>query len=275
MTRSTRRALGASILAFALLGALGPSVAYAASDQSRQTPSPVIEAAASSPKTTAAASSLASLAGKPAVTRARAGEGVIAITSRVCGSAAAWRSVAAANRIAAPRYLVLLGQRLTVSCSSRPAPHKATASPSGSTQAASTSGATWRAPLAHWSLTSCYGPRWGSFHRGLDMAAPSGTPIRAVHAGIISRAGWVWNGYGISVVVKHGDGSWSHYAHMSREVVNVGQRVSAGQTIGYVGSTGQSTGPHLHLEIARSSAVLGAQINPAPFLRARGIRIGC
>lgn len=273
MTRATRRTLGASVLALTLTGVFGPSLAHAASEQSRQTLDPVIAAAADSPKPVSVAA--ASVSGSTVVTTARRGEGVIAVTVRTCGSAANWRTIASANRIAGPAYLVRLGQRIAVTCSVGAAPRKASPGPSGGATAASASSAVWRIPLASFRLSSCYGPRWGAMHRGLDMSAPHGSAIRAVHAGVVTRAGWIWNGYGISVVVKHGDGTWSHYAHMSREVVSVGQRVSAGQILGRVGSTGDSTGPHLHLEIARSSAILGSQINPAPFLRARGVKIGC
>jgi len=102
-----------------------------------------------------------------------------------------------------------------------------------------------------------------------------GAPIRAAASGTVTRTGWIWGGYGISTVISHGGGVWSHYAHQSRTQVRVGQRVAAGQVIGRVGSTGHSTGPHLHFEIARSAGVLGSQTNPAIWLRNHGIRIGC
>lgn len=271
MTKSTRRALGVSILALALVGVSGPTLAHAASVPSRQSLTPTPAAAADSPVRTKAAA--ASVSGSSVVLAARRGEGVMAITARACGSSAVWRSVAGANGIVGPSYLVRLGQRITVTCSTGAAPRKV---PGGSTPAKSTTSAnSWRLPLASFRLSSCYGPRWGTTHRGLDLAAAHGSTVRAVHAGVVARAGWIWGGYGISVVIRHGDGTWSHYAHLSRESVSVGQRVGADQAIGRVGSTGDSTGPHLHLEIARSAGVLGSQINPAPFLRARGVRIGC
>ena len=273
MTKATRRALGASILAFALFSVSAPMVAYAASGPSRQSPIPAPAAAADSPvKAKAAAASVSG--SSPITTTARRGEGVIAITSRMCGSATAWRGVAKANGIYGPIYLVRLGQRITVTCSQATVPRKASKS-SGSANSTTSSGAAWRLPLTSFRLSSCYGPRWGAQHRGLDLAAAHGSTVRAVHAGVVTRAGWIWGGYGISVVIRHGDGTWSHYAHLSREGVSIGQHVGAGQAIGRVGSTGDSTGPHLHLEIARSAAVLGSQINPAPFLRIRGVRIGC
>ena len=84
-------------------------------------------------------------------------------------------------------------------------------------------------------------------------------------------AGWVYSGYGISVVIDHGNGFLSHYAHASQTRVAVGQRVAPGQSIA-VGVTGDSTGPHLHFEIHQG---LWHQIDPAPWLRARGVTVGC
>jgi murein DD-endopeptidase MepM/ murein hydrolase activator NlpD len=84
-------------------------------------------------------------------------------------------------------------------------------------------------------------------HKGIDYAAPKGTPIRTVGSGTVEFAGWQ-NGYGKSVEIRHGNGKSTFYAHMSRIDVRKGQRVDQGQNIGAVGSTGWSTGPHLHFE---------------------------
>jgi murein DD-endopeptidase MepM/ murein hydrolase activator NlpD len=120
-------------------------------------------------------------------------------------------------------------------------------------------------------ITSCYGPRGGVPHQGIDYAMPAGTPIRAVGAGTVTKAGDAYDGYGISVFVDHGNGYLSHYAHMSRHAVSIGKKVSAGQVIGYEGSTGDSTGPHLHFEIHKG---MWNQIEPASWLRARGVNPG-
>jgi murein DD-endopeptidase MepM/ murein hydrolase activator NlpD len=85
-------------------------------------------------------------------------------------------------------------------------------------------------------------------HAGLDLAAATGTPIRSAAAGHVVAAGAV-GGYGLTVDVRHADGSTTRYAHQSRLLVRVGQPVAAGQVIGLVGSTGNSTGPHLHFEV--------------------------
>ncbi|NEQ51006.1 MAG: peptidoglycan DD-metalloendopeptidase family protein [Leptolyngbya sp. SIO3F4] len=98
-------------------------------------------------------------------------------------------------------------------------------------------------------LTSGYGWRWGRMHRGIDVAGPVGTPIVSAASGIVERAGWNSGGYGNLVEVRHSDGSMTRYAHNSRIVVRSGQRVAQGQHIADMGSTGYSTGPHLHFEV--------------------------
>lgn len=98
-------------------------------------------------------------------------------------------------------------------------------------------------------LTSGYGWRWGRMHRGIDIAGPVGTPIFAAAPGVVTYAGWNDGGYGNLVEIEHPDGSLTVYAHNSRILVNEGQKVSQGDQISEMGSTGRSTGPHLHFEI--------------------------
>lgn len=98
-------------------------------------------------------------------------------------------------------------------------------------------------------------------HHGLDLAAPEGTSILAVKGGVVRRAGLA-GGYGNLVEIDHGDGVVSRYAHQSELAVAVGDRVEAGELVGRVGSTGRSTGPHLHLEVR----VDGAPVDPEHFL---------
>lgn len=112
-------------------------------------------------------------------------------------------------------------------------------------------------------LTSGYGWRWGRMHKGIDIAAPVGTPIVAAAGGVVSYAGWNSGGYGNLVEIQHPDGSVTLYAHNSRILVQEGQRVSQGQRIADMGSTGYSTGPHLHFEIHPSGQ--GA-VNPMAYL---------
>nr|PZN36927.1 MAG: peptidase M23 [Bacillota bacterium] len=110
-------------------------------------------------------------------------------------------------------------------------------------------------------ITSRFGPRWGEFHAGLDIGASRGTPVVAVRSGRVVQAGWNGN-YGYSVLIDHGDGTQARYAHASRLLVEKGQWVRQGETILLVGSTGRSTGPHLHLEIL----VNGRPQDPLKFL---------
>jgi murein DD-endopeptidase MepM/ murein hydrolase activator NlpD len=112
-------------------------------------------------------------------------------------------------------------------------------------------------------LTSGYGWRWGRMHKGVDIAAPIGTPIAAAAAGEVVSAGWNSGGYGNLVKIKHPDGSVTLYAHNSRILVRSGQMVEQGDLIAEMGSTGYSTGPHLHFEIHPSGQ--GA-VNPMAFL---------
>ena len=98
-------------------------------------------------------------------------------------------------------------------------------------------------------------------HMGLDFAAPSGTPIYATADGIVKFSGFSPNGYGNHVVINHGFGYETLYGHMVRVGATQGQQVKRGQVIGYVGSTGKSTGPHLHYEVHKS----GVQVDPINF----------
>jgi len=112
-------------------------------------------------------------------------------------------------------------------------------------------------------FTSGYGWRWGRMHRGIDIAGPVGTPIVAAAPGVVDFAGWNSGGYGNLVDIRHPDGSLTRYAHNNRLMVRTGQRVEQGQQIAEMGSTGYSTGPHLHFEVHPSGQ--GA-VNPMAFL---------
>lgn len=109
----------------------------------------------------------------------------------------------------------------------------------------SAGGWTWPANGA---LTSGFGYRWGRLHAGIDVAAPTGTPIYAAKGGVVVLAGWE-GGYGNTVILSHGGGMTTRYAHQSAIAVSRGQTVAAGERLGSMGSTGNSTGPHLHFEV--------------------------
>jgi murein DD-endopeptidase MepM/ murein hydrolase activator NlpD len=110
-------------------------------------------------------------------------------------------------------------------------------------------------------ITSGFGRRWGRLHAGIDIAAPRGTPIRAARAGKVVFSGWM-GGYGNAVIINHGGGMATLYGHQSRRAASVGQVVKQGDVIGYVGSTGHSTGNHLHFE----TRINGTPQNPRKYL---------
>ncbi|MCL6613393.1 MAG: peptidoglycan DD-metalloendopeptidase family protein [Firmicutes bacterium] len=116
-----------------------------------------------------------------------------------------------------------------------------------SRQGGRSSGRTWQWPLAG-RITSRYGWRWGRMHRGLDIAAPAGTPVRAAASGKVLFAGWR-SGYGLLVILGHPGGWRTAYGHNSRLYVKTGQWVPAGGLLAGVGATGNATGAHLHFEV--------------------------
>ena len=124
-----------------------------------------------------------------------------------------------------------------------------------------------RMPLEGAQLTSGYGMRTHPVlggrrqHAGIDLAAPTGTPIYATADGIIGRADW-FSSYGLFISINHGASMETRYAHLSRLAVAAGDNVKKGDLIGYVGSTGRSTGPHLHYEVR----VDGVAVNPIPYM---------
>ena len=135
-----------------------------------------------------------------------------------------------------------------------------------STQAPSSSG--WIKPLKSYTITSAFGMRIHPihkverFHEGVDMAAPQGTPIYAAKSGKVTTTSYQAGGAGYYVSINHGDGFASIYMHMTNYIVKPGQHVSTGQVIGYVGSTGGSTGPHLHFGISYK----GTYVNPMSYI---------
>ena len=125
----------------------------------------------------------------------------------------------------------------------------------------------WIVPCSYVYISSPFGEREAptagasTYHQGIDLAAPEGTPIRAVRSGTVTAARYGSSG-GYQVVINHGDGFSSAYLHMTHYIVGAGQKVTQGQVIGYVGSTGISTGNHLHLEILYN----GKRVNPAAYI---------
>ncbi|WP_100447964.1 M23 family metallopeptidase [Glycomyces xiaoerkulensis] len=127
----------------------------------------------------------------------------------------------------------------------------------------------WTPMLDRIDITSLFGPRWGRNHNGVDFAAPTGTPVYAAFPGTVTHAGWE-SGFGNLVVIDHGDGVETYYAHNSEILVSQGQRVEAGEHVSDAGNTGFSFGPHLHFELH----VDGRPVEPLGYLESAGLDLG-
>jgi murein DD-endopeptidase MepM/ murein hydrolase activator NlpD len=127
----------------------------------------------------------------------------------------------------------------------------------------------WLLPVpTKFTITTLFAMRWGTMHYGVDMACATGTPYYAAHAGTVMIADW-YGGYGKGIVIDHGNGIETVYGHSSKILVQKGQHVEAGQQIGLVGTTGDSTGPHLHFEVN----INGVHYDPMKYLLQRGVDI--
>lgn len=182
-----------------------------------------------------------------------------------------WQKVWRDNPQIVNPNLIYPGQHINVNCG-------ASTTPPASPPIVTSSG--WMHPIRDGLKgSSCWGaPRNGHRHEGVDLTIGSGTPIRAVHAGTVSVNHANTGNAGYYIVISHGASTYSLYMHLrARSSLSVGQKVVAGQTIGYVGATGDATGPHLHFEIHVGGLWPGSTyaVNPAPFMRARGVNIGC
>jgi murein DD-endopeptidase MepM/ murein hydrolase activator NlpD len=132
----------------------------------------------------------------------------------------------------------------------------------------------WVAPVETYELSASYGSggeRWSNRHTGQDFAVPIGTPVRAVGAGRVVKVS-CGGAFGIEIVLSHPGGYYTQYAHLASVAVDQGELVSPGQWIGQSGSTGNSTGPHLHFE-TRITPEMGSAVNPVSWLRARGVSL--
>ncbi len=167
-------------------------------------------------------------------------------------------SIVRANGVSDPDTLYP-GQVLVVPGATPRAAATVSGGPSVTTAAASSSGFIW--PLRG-AVTSYFGPRWGGFHTGIDIAGSYGATIRAARSGRVTFAGYYGN-YGRTVIIDHGGGLSTLYSHASKLLVTAGQDVAQGQAIAQVGSSGNSTGPHLHFEVR----VNGQPKNPMNYLK--------
>ena len=127
----------------------------------------------------------------------------------------------------------------------------------------------WLLPLdCKYEITTLYAMRWGEFHYGVDLACAYGTPIHAAADGVVVLAQF-WGGFGNAIVIDHGGGVETIYGHASRLKAKQGDRIKAGDVVSYIGSTGFSTGNHLHYEIH----INGTPTNPLTFMKAHGVDI--
>ncbi|MFG1806903.1 peptidoglycan DD-metalloendopeptidase family protein [Streptomyces sp. NPDC049040] len=153
-----------------------------------------------------------------------------------------------------------------------PAPAKK-AAPAAAKKAVSSSGYT--KPVGDAAIGTPYhaqGSNWSSgYHTGVDFLVWSGTPVHSVAAGTVIHAG-ADGSYGNDVIIRHADGKYTLYGHLTNPVVSVGQTVTAGQEIGISGATGNVTGPHLHFEV-RTTPDYGSDIDPVAYLAAHGVTI--
>ncbi|NEM08615.1 M23 family metallopeptidase [Geodermatophilus normandii] len=157
----------------------------------------------------------------------------------------------------------------------RAAASSGSGSGSGSGSASAASGGSGYVKPTSGRTSSCFGNRWGLLHAGVDIAAPIGTPIYAATSGVVQRTGPA-TGFGTAVYIRGDDGAITVYGHVNAEYVEKGERVTAGELIAEVGNRGQSTGPHLHFEVHPGGVMYGGQVDPVPWLRARGVAIsGC
>ncbi|WP_406119480.1 transglycosylase family protein [Streptomyces sp. NBC_00989] len=214
----------------------------------------------------------------------------IADTERVDGG---WHGLYAANRttVGDDPDLILPGQRLSLHGKAAPTAHTKTkpATKSSTTKSPKKKASSDTAEkVTHKKTTSrslvapvsapigtayhATGSSWSKgYHTGVDFLVPTGTSVKAIETGTVVSAGWAGS-YGYQVVIRHADGRYSQYAHLSAISVRDGQSVGEGQRIGRSGSTGNTTGPHLHFEV-RTGPGFGTDIDPLAYLRAGGVRI--
>lgn len=197
-----------------------------------------------------------------------------------CGTSD-WQSVAFPGR---DKNKIYAGETIDITCptaAKRPAAKPVNPAPAQhsktTTQAPVSTG--WIHPLSNGARGSgggCFGSYratpWVHYHQGVDLMAPSGMAIRAVHSGRVVVRAYQSGGAGNYIAIDHGDGYQTVYMHLIRPGLAVGTWVNTGDTIGYVGATGDAKGPHLHFEVHHG---LWNHIDPASFMRARGVNIGC
>ncbi|MFF8603245.1 M23 family metallopeptidase [Streptomyces sp. NPDC015232] len=206
------------------------------------------------------------------------GKAAVAGTTNVAASAAVAQQAATQAKVAAQVKAAQVKAAQAKAAQLKAAAAKAKAAKVVKATAAKKA-ASWVKPVSSYTLSATFnqgGAMWAHKHSGQDFAVPVGTPVKAAGAGTVVKAGPYGGGdgpaYGNAIVVKHGNGTYSQYAHLSKIKVRIGQKVAAGQQIALSGNTGNSSGPHLHFEI-RTTPNYGSAVNPAAFLRSHGVSI--
>ncbi|MFF7377299.1 M23 family metallopeptidase [Streptomyces massasporeus] len=204
-----------------------------------------------------------------------AGVASAADTTAASGAASAVQAQAAAQAKVAKAEAVKAEKAAKAAAAKKAAEKKAAAKKAAAKKAKPS----WVDPVHKYTLSASFaqnGGMWAHKHSGQDFAVPSGTQVVAAHGGTVVKAGGNGAGdgpaYGNAVVIKHGNGTYSQYAHLSKVTVHVGQIVKTGQEIAKSGNTGNSSGPHLHFEI-RTTPNYGSAVDPVKFLRAKGVKV--
>ncbi|CAL9297302.1 M23 family metallopeptidase [Streptomyces sp. SudanB66_2053] len=207
------------------------------------------------------------------------GAGVAAAvdTTAASGAAGAVQAQAAAQSKAAEAQAKAV--QAQAAKAQKAAAAKAVQAKKAAKAAAKKKAASWIDPVKSYKLSASFaqnGGMWAHKHSGQDYAVPTGTPVMAAHGGTVVKAGGNGAGdgpaYGNAIVIKHGNKTYSQYAHLSSVNVKVGQVVKTGQKIALSGNTGNSSGPHLHFEI-RTTPNYGSAVNPVTFLKSKGVTV--
>ncbi|MFJ2262432.1 M23 family metallopeptidase [Streptomyces sp. NPDC087844] len=203
----------------------------------------------------------------------------VAVAADAKPSAVSLSSAAAASVQEQAAAQAKAAQTKSKAAANNAAVKKAEAKKAAAKPAAAKKASSWVDPVAKYRLSASFaqaGNLWSSTHSGQDFAVSSGTQVVAAHGGTVVKTGGNGAGdgpaYGNAVVIKHSNGTYSQYAHLSRVDVKAGQVVKTGQRIALSGNTGNSSGPHLHFEI-RTTANYGSAVDPVAFLRSKGLSL--
>ncbi|WP_406309951.1 M23 family metallopeptidase [Streptomyces sp. NBC_00623] len=222
---------------------------------------------------------------RPSVSRVRGAVVAAGLgTTMVLGAGAAFAAGAAASApdtasLVSTAAAESVAKQATVQGKAAQAAKQAVAKKAAEAKKAANLATSWEAPVSHYQLSASFGndgSRWAHKHSGQDFAVPIGTRVEAAHSGVVVKAGPNGGGdgpaYGNAIVIKHSNGMYSQYAHLSQIDVRIGQAVQTGEKIALSGNTGNSSGPHLHFEI-RHTANYGSAVNPVMFLQKEGVTV--